>query len=65
MTAETNDYEYLTLAQASRLLQVSQNTLRNWDKKNILKAFRIGTRGAMRYKKADLVKFIEEDKTNK
>lgn len=60
MNAKNDEPEYLTLAQASKLLQVSQNTLRNWDRKKILVAFRLGTRGAMRYKKVDLIKFIEK-----
>jgi excisionase family DNA binding protein len=62
MNARNDEPEYLTLAQAGKLLQVSQNTLRNWDRNGTLKAFRLGTRKAMRYKKADLIKFIE--KTN-
>lgn len=62
MNNKTDEPEYLTIAQASKFLQVSQNTLRNWDKKKVLVAFRLGTRKAMRYKKADLVKFIENNK---
>ena len=65
MNDKTNEPEYLTLAQASKFLQVSQNTLRNWDRNGTLKAFRLGTRKAMRYKKADLVKFIESNKKGK
>jgi len=61
MNAKNDEPEYLTLAQASKFLQVSQPTLRNWDRNGTLKAFRLGTRKAMRYKKADLVKFIEKD----
>jgi excisionase family DNA binding protein len=51
--------EYLTLKQACELLQVHPNTLRNWDKKGILKASRIGVRGVRRYKREDLMKFLE------
>lgn len=51
--------EYLTLKQACELLQVHPNTLRNWDKKGILKASRIGERGIRRYKKSDLIKYME------
>lgn len=60
MNTKNDEPEYLTIAQASKFLQVSQPTLRNWDKSGILKAFRLGTRKAMRYKKTDLVKFIEK-----
>lgn len=52
--------EYLTIKQASELLQVHPNTLRNWDKQGILKAHRIGVRGVRRYKREDLVKFMEQ-----
>lgn len=51
--------ELLTLKQASELLKVYPNTLRAWDKKGILKAIRIGERGLRRYKRDDLVKFME------
>lgn len=51
--------ELLTLKQASELLKVHPNTLRAWDKKGILKAVRIGERGLRRYKREDLVKFME------
>jgi len=60
MNTKTDEHEYLTLAQASKFLQVSQNTLRNWDRNGTLKAFRLGNRKAMRYKKEDLIKFIEK-----
>jgi len=51
--------DYLTLKQACELLQVHPNTLRNWDKKGILIANRIGERGIRRYKRTDLIKFME------
>lgn len=54
--------EYLTLEQASELLQVHQNTLRNWDKDGTLKAIRIGVRKLYRYKKENILKFLEGDK---
>ena len=54
--------EYLTLKHVSELLKVHPNTLRNWDKKDILKAVRIGERGLRRFKREDLVKFTEHKK---
>jgi len=51
--------ELLTLRQAIELLKVHPNTLRAWDKKGILKAVRIGERKLRRYKREDLVKFME------
>ncbi len=56
----TNDLpDYLTLKQACELLQVHPNTLRNWDNNGVLKAIRIGVRGVRRYKREDLIKFME------
>lgn len=52
--------ELLTLIQACELLQVHPNTLRNWDKNGTLKAVRIGERKLRRYKKADLLKFLDQ-----
>lgn len=52
--------EYLTLKQACELLQVHPNTLRNWDKNGTLIAIRIGERKLRRYKKEDLIKFMEQ-----
>lgn len=52
--------QFLTLKQASELLQVHPNTLRNWDKKGVLKATRIGLRGIRRYKREVLLKYMEQ-----
>jgi excisionase family DNA binding protein len=50
--------ELLTLEEASTYLKCHPNTLRQWDKKGILPAIRIGVRKARRYKKVDLEKFL-------
>lgn len=52
--------EYLTLKQVSELLKVHPNTLRNWDKNGTLKPIRIGERKIRRYKKEDIIKFVEK-----
>jgi excisionase family DNA binding protein len=57
---DTKPTEYLTLQQACELLQVHPNTLRNWDKKGVLKAHRLGVRGIRRYKREDLITFMEQ-----
>lgn len=54
--------EYLTLTEVVKILKVHPNTLRNWDKDGTLKAIRIGKRSIRRWKKADILKFIEDDK---
>ena len=53
------DGELLTLAEACKMLKVHPNTLRSWDKKGILKAIRFGIRGDRRYKKDEVVRFID------
>ena len=52
--------EYLTLDEVSKLLKVHKNTLRNWDASGILKAVRFGVKKIRRYKKEDIIKFIEK-----
>jgi len=53
--------EYLTLKEVSDLLKVHENTLRNWDRNGTLKAIRIGGRKIRRYKKDDIIKFMESN----
>lgn len=50
--------ELLTLIEASNILKVHPNTLRDWDKKGILIAVRIGIKKSLRYRKEDMEKFI-------
>lgn len=50
--------ELLTMKETCDLLKVHANTLRQWDKKGVLKAVRFGTRRDRRYKKDDVLKLI-------
>jgi len=50
----------LKLTEAAKLLNVHPQTLRQWDKKGILKAIRFGQRGDRRYKKEDVEKFTKQ-----
>lgn len=61
MTEKKELPEYLTLKEVSDLLKVHENTLRNWDKNGTLKAIRIGGRKIRRYKKEDIIKFMESN----
>jgi len=50
----------VTLKEACELLKVHPNTLRQWDRKGILKAVRFGARGDRRYLYDDLMKLINK-----
>lgn len=52
--------ELLTLKETCDLLKVHANTLRQWDKKGILKAVRFGARKDRRYKKNDVLNLLKE-----
>jgi excisionase family DNA binding protein len=50
--------QLLTLSQASKLLSVHPNTLRQWDKKGILESVRFGQRKDRRFKKDDILRLL-------
>lgn len=52
--------EYLRVTEASKLLGVHANTLRNWDKQGILKPVRVGLRKERRYRREDVLKMLKE-----
>ena len=52
--------QLLTLKEVCEILNCHPNTLRKWDKEGRLKAIRFGSRGDRRYKKADILTFIEQ-----
>lgn len=57
---DVNVPELLTLSEACELLKVHPNTLRQWDKKGVLPAIRIGTKRIRRYRKEDIIKMLDE-----
>jgi len=50
----------LTVREAAQLLHIHPNTLRRWSDKGRIKAYRITARGDRRYKRSDLIRFLEE-----
>lgn len=50
----------LTIRQAAEVLNVHVETLRRWDKSGKLKAIRVNERGDRRYKREDILKFINK-----
>lgn len=55
----------VTLKEACEILKVHPNTLRQWDRKGVLKAIRFGVRGDRRYDVKNLQEFIETKKASK
>lgn len=55
----------LTLQQASEVLNVHPNTLRNWDNQGVLKAVRYGKRGDRRYRKKDILNIFKQNNGGK
>ncbi len=51
----------ITLEQASAILRVSKKTLREWDKKGILKAVRYGVRKDRKYLIKDLEALLNKE----
>lgn len=60
MSDKESPKEYLRVSEASKLLGVHANTLRNWDKQGILKPVRIGVRKERRYKREDVIKLRDK-----
>jgi excisionase family DNA binding protein len=52
--------EHVTVGQAARVLGVSKNTLRNWDRAGKLKAHRHPINGYRLYRKKDLEALLKE-----
>ena len=62
MAQENKIPELLSLKQACEVLKVHPNTLRQWDEKGILKAIRFGARRDRKYRKEDILKFLDNEK---
>lgn len=54
--------ELLSLKETAEILKCHPNTLRQWDKKGILKAVRFGERRDRRYKKEDILNIVNNKK---
>ena len=50
--------ELLTMKETCDLLKVHPNTLRQWDKKGILRAVRFGERRDRKYNKEEVLKLL-------
>lgn len=50
----------LTARQVADFLQVSISTVRRWSDKGMLKFYRVGSRGDRRYRRQDVLRFLDE-----
>ena len=50
----------LTARQVADFLQVSISTVRRWSDKGLLKFYRVGSRGDRRYRRKDVLRFLDE-----
>ncbi len=50
----------LTVRQVADFLHVSICTVRRWSKKGMLTFYRVGSRGDRRYRRKDVLSFLEE-----
>lgn len=61
---ETEMPELLTVGQAARLLGIHIDTLRRWDKEGVLKAVRLENSGWRRYRKSEIMTFLDSSAAN-
>ncbi|MFC2050839.1 helix-turn-helix domain-containing protein [Chloroflexota bacterium] len=50
----------LTARQVAQILNVHINTVRRWDVRGVLKAYRVGPRGDRRFSREDVALFLTE-----
>ncbi len=55
------DTDFLTIGQAAELINVHPETLRRWDRDGILKAIKVNDRGDRRYKRNEILEFVENN----
>jgi excisionase family DNA binding protein len=54
-----DDKSWLTTADAARYLGVHVETLRNWARKGVIPAAKLGNRGGFRFTRQDLDRYLE------
>lgn len=59
MKCEKTEEGIITLSEASKILYVCPNMLRNWDKRGILKLVYFGIKKICRYRKSDIDSLLD------
>jgi excisionase family DNA binding protein len=60
MARRTRSNGMLTARQVAQMLNVHINTVRRWDVRGVLKAYRVGPRGDRRFSREDVALFLAE-----
>ena len=50
----------LTVSDVARILNIHINTVRRWSNQEILKSYRIGSRGDRRFQQEDIARFLSQ-----
>jgi len=66
MNTQSNDngmpLRMLTLREVAAVLNIHPNTVRRWGKKGLLRSYEIGPRHSIRFKREDVLDFLDESK---
>ena len=65
MNIDINDKEFIFVSEAAKLLNISQETVKYWERQGKLKAHRIGSRGIRIFAKIDVLDLAESIKRKK
>ncbi len=50
----------LTMKEVASILNIHPNTVRRWARKRLLKSYRIGPRHYLRFKREDMIDFLDK-----
>jgi len=52
----------LTVKEVASILNIHPNTVRRWQKKGLLKSYAIGPRRSLRFRRGDVLDFLDKSK---
>ncbi len=52
----------LSVKEVASILSVHPSTVRRWEREGLLKAYRVGPRGSLRFAEADILDFVNKPK---
>jgi len=61
MPTKPTDNKLLSIGQVAKLFSVHEDTLRNWEKKGLIKPLRVGVRGDRKYLPEDIEKIVDKN----